>query len=48
MKNQDNALAQHVRARMNELIDTLGSTAIGVLNNASCDVLAVRQPDQTT
>ncbi len=85
----DDALAQHVRARMNELIDTLdcddiaaefritsksarheilsfatahevdlivvaphgqgvigtlGSTATGVLNNAACDVLAVRQP----
>ena len=84
----DDALAQHVRARMNELADTLeyqdirtefritsksarheilrfakahavdlivvaphgqgvigtlGSTATGVLNNASCDVLAVRQ-----
>lgn len=87
----DDALAQHVRARMNELVDTLdcddiqaefiitsksarheilrfatahevdlivvaphgqgiigtlGSTATGVLNNATCDVLAVRQPDQ--
>jgi nucleotide-binding universal stress UspA family protein len=29
---------------MNELIDTLGSTVTGVLNNATCDVLAVRQP----
>ena len=88
----DDALAQHVRARMNELADTLeyqdirtefritsksarheilrfakahavdlivvaphgqgiigtlGSTATGVLNNASCDVLAVRQADET-
>jgi len=87
----DDALAQHVRARMKELVDTLdyddiraefsitsksarqeilrfatankvdlivvaphgqgiigtlGSTATGVLNNATCDVLAVRQPDQ--
>ena len=86
----DDALAQHVRARMNELADTLeyqdirtefritsksarheilrfakahavdlivvaphgqgiigtlGSTATGVLNNASCDVLAVRQAE---
>ena len=85
----DDALAQHVRGRMNELVDsldyddiqvefsitsksarheilrfatehevdlivvaphgqgiigTLGSTATGVLNNATCDVLAVRQP----
>jgi len=84
----DDALAQHVRARMKELVDTLdwddiqaefsitsksarheilqfaaahkvdlivvaphgqgiigtlGSTATGVLNNATCDVLAVRQ-----
>ncbi len=87
----DDALAQHVRARMKKLVDTLdyeniqaefsitsksarheilqfgkahevdlivvaphgqgtigtlGSTATGVLNNATCDVLAVRQPDQ--
>lgn len=86
----DEALAQHVRARMNELvhtleyqdirtefritsksarheilrfakahavdlivvaphgqgiIGTLGSTATGVLNNAFCDVLAVRQAE---
>ena len=86
----DDALAQHMRARMNELvhtleyqdvrtefritpksarheilrfakahavdlivvaphgqgiIGTLGSTATGVLNNASCDVLAVRQAE---
>lgn len=86
----NDALAQHVRARMNELvatleyqniktefritsksarheilrfanahavdlivvaphgqgiIGTLGSTATGVLNNASCDVLAVRKAD---
>jgi len=86
----DDALAQHVRARMDELvrtleyqairtefritaksaryeilrfakahavdlivvaphgqgiIGTLGSTATGVLNNASCDVLAVRKAD---
>ena len=27
------------------IIGTLGSTATGVLNNASCDVLAVRQAD---
>jgi len=85
----DGELAQHVRTRMNELVDsvdyddtqaefritsksarheilryaevhnvdlivvaphgqgiigTLGSTAAGILNNASCDVLAVRQP----
>ena len=26
------------------IIGTLGSTATGVLNNATCDVLAVRQP----
>lgn len=26
------------------IIGTLGSTATGVLNNASCDVLAVREP----
>jgi len=87
----DDALAQHVRGRMNELVDsldcddiqaefsitsksarfeilhfaaehevdlivvaphgqgiigTLGSTATGVLNNATCDVLAVRQADK--
>ena len=29
------------------IIGTLGSTATGVLNNASCDVLAVRQCDET-
>ena len=28
------------------IIGTLGSTATGVLNNASCDVLAVRQADE--
>ena len=28
------------------IIGTLGSTAIGVLNNASCDVLAVRETDE--
>jgi len=88
----DDTLAQHVRARMNDLvhtleyqdiqaefritsksvrheilrfakahavdlivvaphgqgiIGTLGSTATGVLNNADCDVLAVRQADDT-
>jgi len=87
----DDALAQHVRARMGELtqtlkydkiksefrvtsksaryeilrfakahgvdlivvaphgqgiIGTLGSTATGVLNNATCDVLAVREVDE--
>ena len=87
----DDALAQHVRSRMNELVDsldcddiqaefsitsksaryeilhfatehevdlivvaphgqgiigTLGSTATGVLNNAACDVLAVRQASE--
>jgi len=87
----DEALAQHVRARMNELVNTLeyqdvkaefritsksaryeilrfakahavdlivvaphgqgiigtlGSTATGVLNNAGCDVLAVRNTDE--
>ena len=86
----DDALAQHIRTRMGELVDTLehqdiqtefritsksarheilrfakahavdlivvaphgqgiigtlGSTATGVLNNASCDVLAVRQAE---
>lgn len=29
------------------IIGTLGSTATGVLNNATCDVLAVRNTDQT-
>jgi len=88
----DDALAQHVRARMNELVDTLdfdgiqiefsitsksarheilrfatahevdlivvaphgqgiigtlGSTATGVLNNATCDVLAVRRAEKS-
>ena len=28
------------------IIGTLGSTATGVLNNASCDVLAVRETDE--
>ena len=30
------------------IIGTLGSTATGVLNNASCDVLAVRETDGAT
>jgi universal stress protein A len=29
------------------IIGTLGSTATGVLNNATCDVLAVRKPGET-
>ena len=29
------------------IIGSLGSTATGVLNNATCDVLAVRKPDGT-
>ena len=89
--DQDDLLAQHLRNRMNELVETLdyddiqaefritaksarneilrfaetheidlivvaphgqgiigtlGSTATGVLNNASCDVLAVREADK--
>jgi nucleotide-binding universal stress UspA family protein len=28
------------------VIGTLGSTATGVLNNATCDVLAVRQAEE--
>ena len=30
------------------VIGSLGSTATGVLNNADCDVLAVREPDEAT
>lgn len=29
------------------VIGSLGSTAAGILNNAPCDVLAVREPDKT-